>query len=151
MTFRLSKNKIKNLLAKTRIEVSPETFSVISLDNEEWLELLKNPELSPRMTSPFLIFKDKWEVTLVFDEIDFGKIRDSVPNSKVETNFRLLSFDVELDFDVVGFIARIASILAAAGISILPFSSFSRDHLLVRQNDLAGALKALRGYVDEVC
>lgn len=142
---------IMDLLSKSRIEVSPETFAVISLRNEDWLELLKNPELSPRMTTPFMIFKDRWEVTLVFDDIDFGTIRHIIRDAKVEQNFRLLSFDVDLDFNVVGFIAQIAKILADAEISILPISSFSRDHVLIRQDDLANALKALRGFVDEVC
>ncbi len=147
----MSKNNITELLAKTKIEVSPETFAVISLRNEDWQKLLENPELSPRMTSPFMLFKDKWEVTLVLDDIDFGTIRHVVRDAKIERNFRLLSFDVELEFDVVGFMAQIAKILADAGISILPISSFSRDHVLIRQDDLANALKALRGYVDEVC
>lgn len=144
-------NNALELLKKSRVEVSPETFTVISLTSDEWKKLLETPELSPRLTSPFMIFKDKWEVTLVLDDIDYGTLRHIVRDSKVERNFRFLSFDVDLDFDVVGFMAQIAKILAEAEISILPISSFSRDHLLVRQDDLANALKALRGYVDEVC
>ncbi len=147
----MSTNKVLNLLKKSKVEVSPETFTVISLDGIDWQKLLENPELSPRMTAPFMLFKDKWEVTLVLDEIDFATIRHLMRDAKVEKNFRFLSFDVDLDFDVVGFMAQIAKILAEAGISILPISSFSRDHVLVRQDDLAKALKALRGFVDEVC
>ena len=139
------------LLKQTKIEVSPETYNVISLQSEDWQRLLENPELSPRMTTPFMIFKDKWEVTLVFDEIDFATVKHAIRDAKVERNFRLLSFNVDLDFDVVGFMAEIARILAEAGISILPISSFSRDHLLLRQDDLAGALKALRGHVNDIC
>lgn len=142
---------VLDLLKKTRIEVSPETFAVISLSSDDWLKLLENPELSPRMTTPFMIFKDRWEVTLVFDEIDFGTIRHSIRDAKVERNFRLLSFDIELKFDIKGFTAQISKILAEDGISILPISSFSREHILIRQDDLAGALKALRNYVDEIC
>lgn len=140
-----------DLLKKSKVEVSPETFTIISLDAVDWQKLLENPELSPRMTAPFMLFKDKWEVTLVLDEIDFATIRHLVRDAKIERNFRFLSFDVDLDFDVVGFMAQIAKILADAGISILPISSFSRDHVLVRQDDLGNALKALRGFVDEVC
>ncbi len=140
-----------DLLSKTKIEVSPEIFAVLSLNNEDWTKLLENPELSPRMTSPFLLFKDKWEVTLVLDEIDFATIRHAVREAKVERNFRLLSFDAELEFDVIGYMAAIAKILAEAGLSILPISSFSRDHVLIRQDDLANALKALRNHVDEIC
>lgn len=147
----MQKDKALGYLAKSKVAVSPETFAVVSLRAEDWIKLLENPELSPRMTSPFMIFKDKWEVTLVLDEVDFGTLRHAIRDAKIEKNFRLLSFDVELPFDVVGFMAQIAKILADAGISILPISSFSRDHLLVNQDDLADALKALRGHVDEVC
>ena len=144
-------NKILSILEKAKVEVSPEIFAVISLPENVWFKLLENPDLSPRMTAPFLLFKDKWEVTLVFDEIDFGKIADSIENARIERNFRLLSFDVELPFEIVGFMAQIAKIFADAGISILPFSSFSRDHVLIRQDDLARALKSLRGFVGEIC
>ena len=149
----MSKNtlEVSDLLNKTRIEVSPETYNVISLPNQDWLKLLENPELSPRMTTPFMIFKDKWEVTLVFDETDFTTIRHAIRDARVEKGFRLLSFDIELDFEVVGFIARISQILAKNGISILPISSFSRDHVLIKQIDLANGLKALRNHVGEIC
>lgn len=141
----------ENFLKKTKIEVSPETYIVISLKENEWLRFLETSEQSPRMTVPFMIFKDKWEVTLVLDEKDFETIIPAINELKVEKGFRLLSFDFELKFDVVGFMAQIAKILAEAEISIFPISSFSRDHILLKQDDLAKALKALRGYVKEVC
>ncbi len=139
------------LLKKSRVEVAPETFTLVSLSDQGWLKLLENPELSPRMTAPFMIFKEKHETTLLLDEIDFIKIRDSIETAKTEGNFRLLTFDIELDFSVVGFLAEISRILAAAGISIVALSSFSRDHILIKQNDLSDALKALSGYIEDVC
>lgn len=142
---------VELMLRRSKIEVSPETYAVLSLTENEWARLLENPELSPRMTSPFMIFKDSWEVTLVLDETDFQTIRHALRDAKVEKNFRLLSFDVELPFDIVGFMARVSGILAESEISILPISSFSRDHLLIRQEDLASALKAMREHVEEIC
>ncbi|MEZ5346065.1 MAG: ACT domain-containing protein [Pyrinomonadaceae bacterium] len=142
---------VDEFLAKAKVVVAPETYCVISLPSENWFKLLENPELSPRMTSPFMIFKDRWEVTLVFDLDDFETIKHAIRDAKIEHNFRLLSFDVELPFDVVGFMAKVAGVFADAGISILPISSFSRDHVLLRQDDLAIGLKALRGHVDEIC
>ncbi len=139
------------LLSKTRIEVAPETFFLISLTNQDWLKLLENPELSPRMSAPFMIFRDKWEVTLLFDEVDFKTIRHAIREAKVEGNFRLLSFDVELDFETVGFLAQISKILAEANISIVALSAFSRDHLLIKHEDLPKALKVLGNYVAEMC
>lgn len=142
---------IQQLLKRTRVEILPETFYLISLMEQNWLKLLENPELSPRMTSPFMIFKDKFETTLLLDEIDFEKIRDSIQDAKTEGNFRLLTFDIELDFTVVGFLAEISRILAKAEISIIALSTFSRDHILIKQNDLSNALKVLGEYVEELC
>lgn len=139
------------LLNKTRVEVAPETFNLISLRRENWLKLLENPELSPRMSAPFMIFLDKWEVTLLLDESDFGTIRHAISKAKTEGNFRLLSFDIELDFNVVGFLAEITRILAEANISIVALSAFSRDHILIEQSDLSKALKVLGEYVEELC
>ncbi|MGI8788421.1 MAG: ACT domain-containing protein [Pyrinomonadaceae bacterium] len=134
-----------------RVEVASETFFLISLAHNDWLKLLENPELSPRMSAPFMIFRDKWEVTLLLDEIDFGTIRHQIREAKTEGNFRLLSFDVELDFNVVGFLSEVAKIFAEAKISIVALSAFSRDHILIKQADLPKALKVLGEYVAELC
>jgi hypothetical protein len=139
------------ILRKTRVEVAPETFFLISLKHNDWLKLLENPELSPRMTAPFMIFRDKWEVTMLIDEIDFKTIRFAIRDAKVEGNFRLLSFDIELDFDTVGFLAHISKILAEADVSIIALSAFSRDHILIKQEDLAKALKVLGNHIAELC
>lgn len=140
-----------DILKKSSVTVSPETFTLISLAHESWKPLLANPELSPRMTSPFMIFMDKYEVTLLFDEIDFANIRVEIGDAKVETGFRMLTFDTVMDFDVVGFMAAVSEILADAAIPIFPISAFSRDHILVRQSHLASALKALGPHVAELC
>lgn len=143
--------KAKELLKKSRVEVALETFTLLSLRHEDWLKLLESPELSPRMTAPFMIFKDKFETTLLLDETDFGTIRHAVRDAKIERGFRLLTFDIELDFSIVGFLSEISKILAEAEISIVALSAFSRDHLLIKQNDLARALKVLGEHVEDVC
>ena len=142
---------VLDILRDTKIEVASETFTLVSLRLEDWAKLLENPELSPRMTAPFMIFRDIFEVTLLLDEIDFGRIRHAIPDAKTEGNFRLLTFDTVMDFNVVGFLAEVTRILAEANISIVALSAFSRDHLLVTQSDLAKALKVLGEYVAEVC
>ncbi len=139
------------LLKNARVEVAPETFFLVSLPHNDWLKLLENPELSPRMSAPFMIFRDQWEVTLLLDDIDFGTIRYAIRDAKIKGNFRLLTFDIALDFAVVGFLAEISRILAQADISIVALSAFSRDHILVDRQNLAKALKVLGEYVGELC
>ena len=147
----MDNENIPELLRRTRVEVAPETFTLVSVRREDWLKLLENPDLSPRMSAPFMIFFDKWEVTLLLDEVDFGTISHAIQDAKTERNFRLLSFDIELDFNVVGFLAEVSRILAEAEISIVALSAFSRDHLLIKQLDLSKALKVLGEYVEELC
>ncbi len=141
----------KDILRKTRVETAPETFALIALAYEDWLKLLENPELSPRMTAPFMIFRDQHETTLLLDETDFQTIRHAVRDAKIEQGFRLLTFGSVLDFTVVGFLAEVTRIFAEAEISVVALSAFSRDHLLIKQQDLAKALKVLGSYVDEIC
>ncbi len=143
-------NSVIDLLRKTRVEVSPETYYLVSLLHDDWKKLLENPELSPRMTAPFMILSDKYEVTLMLDDTDYQTCRYAIRDAKVEGNFRLLTFDLVLDFTVVGFMAAVSKILADAEISIMALSAFSRDHLLIKQNDLAKVLKVLGEYVEEL-
>lgn len=143
--------KAAKLLKESRVEVSPETFFLVSLQHNDWKNLLSDPALSPRMAAPFMILMDKHEVTLLLDEIDFGTMRHALRDAKTEGGYRLLTFDIELDLSVVGFMAEVSSVLAEAKIPIMALSAFSRDHLLIKQTDLANALKALSEYVGELC
>ena len=103
------------------------------------------------MTAPFMIFKDRWEVTLLVDDTDFDAMRVGLRDARVEKGFRLLSFDIELDFTIVGFLALVTAKLAEHGIPIFALGAFSRDHLLIKQEDLAKALKVLGEFVEELC
>ena len=99
----MSNHTVLELLKKTRVEVSLETYFLVSLRHEDWRKLLENPELSPRMTAPFMILSDKYEVTLMLDDIDYQTCRYAIRDAKIEGGFRLLTFDLVLDFNVIGF------------------------------------------------
>jgi len=140
-----------DILRETRVSVSPETFAIVSLTDDAWATLLSDPSLSPRMTAPFMIFIDRFEVTLILDDVDLRNMRPGLAAARIENGYRLLTFETVLDMSVVGFMAEVSRILADAGVPILPISAFSRDHLLIRQTDLAAALKALGPHVAELC
>ncbi|HEY0377103.1 MAG TPA: ACT domain-containing protein [Pyrinomonadaceae bacterium] len=139
------------LLRRARVAVAPGTFFLVGLRHEDWARLLENPELSPRGSAPFMLLRDEHEVTLLLDEEDWRTMRHAARDARVEGDFRLLTFDIELAWDVVGFMARVTRILSDAGISCGALSAFSRDHLLVKQADLAQALRALGPHVAELC
>ena len=143
--------EVGQILRNTRVTVSPETFAVVSVTDEGWMALLSDASLSPRMTAPFMIFKDANEVTLVLDEHDLRNMRTGLSEAKIAGGYRLLTFETVLELSVVGFLAEVSRILADAGVPILPLSAYSRDHLLIRQPDLAAALKALGPHIAELC
>lgn len=142
---------VADFLSETKIEVSPATFSVVGISHKDWARLLENPELSPRLDAVFMILRDDKEVTLMMEEDDWQRVRHAVRDARIERDFRLLTFDVELPWNVVGYLARVTEILAAAGVSVGALSSFSRDHLLIKQDQLGSALRVLGEHVGELC
>lgn len=143
--------KVLSLLKKTKVEIAPETFVLIALSHENYRRLLENPELSPRGSAPFMLLADKYETTMLLDIVDWQTMRYAARDAQIEGNFRLLTFTIELDWTVVGFLAFVANILAEANVSVGAISAFSRDHLLIKQDDLPRALKVLSEYVEELC
>ena len=141
----------KELLRSAQVQVAAETFALVGMTRDQLLSLLSDSALSPRMTAPFMIYMDPHEVTLILDDIDLTNMRPGLMEAKIENGYRMLTFNIVLDLSVVGFMAEVSRILADAGITILALSAYSRDSLLIKQDDLATALKALGPFVDEVC
>ena len=139
------------LLRRTKVEVLPGTFVLAGLRHADWMRLLENPELSPRPESIFMLLRDAHEVTLLLEEDDWRAMRHAARDAHTETGFRLVTLDIELQWNVVGYLARVTELIAAAGVSVGALSAFSRDHLLVKQGDLAAVLRALGPHVEELC
>lgn len=141
----------RELLSRTSVRVAPGLFFLVGMRHEDWQRLLENPELSPRGSAPFMLLRDEHEVTLLLDEEDWRTMRHAAREARTEGGFRLVTLDLELGWNVVGYLAHVTSILASAGISVGAISAFSRDHLLIRQDDLARALRVLGEHVAELC
>jgi hypothetical protein len=139
------------LLRRTRVEVAPATFVLVGMRHEDWTRLLEQPELSPRAAVPFMLLRDKDEVTLLLEEEDWLVMRHALREARVETGWRLVTLDIKLDWNVTGFLAHVTGILAAAGIPLGALTAFSRDHLLIKQDDLGRALRVLGEHVAELC
>ena len=139
------------LLRQAKVEVAPETYVLVGMRHGDWARLLENPELSPRPESNFMLLRDPFEVTLLVEESDWRAMRHAARDAKFETDFRLVTLDVELGWDVVGFLAHVTKILAEAGVPVGALSAFSRDHLLIKQVDLGKALRVLGEHVAELC
>ncbi|MGQ9781050.1 MAG: ACT domain-containing protein [Nitrososphaeria archaeon] len=99
------------------------------------------------MKDAFAIIQDKSEYSVVVEE---GKVKwDHV--KEIVGGWRLLSFDMVLPFELVGFLSRVLSALADEGISALAISSYSTDHILVKEENLGKATAVLQrlGFIVE--
>ena len=88
---------------------------------------------------------DKDEVSLMIPADAWNDFQRRLPGAmSSEDRYCLITLDAELDFDLVGLMARVSAALAEAEISILPFAAYSRDHLFVNTRQVEAALAALK-------
>lgn len=87
---------------------------------------------------------DRYEVTLALAEDVWLREAYRLPSAQMSApQFRLITFQAVFDFDVVGFMARISTALAAANVPIMPFAAYSTDHLLIPAAHFDTAILAL--------
>ena len=99
------------------------------------LKLEEVPEFSDDILS---VIKDRNEVTVIAsDGADMRALAE-------EKYFRLVTFDLALPFNLTGFLSFITAALAKAKVPVFVISSYSTDHLLIREQSLSKALSALQ-------
>ena len=97
-----------------------------------------------RINEPFCaLIADRHEVSLVVPLFAWETGIKPLSEAHQTGRFRLITFESVLEFDVVGFMAIVASELAEAGVSVLPLAAFSRDHILVAEADFKNAWDTL--------
>jgi hypothetical protein len=87
----------------------------------------------------FATVRDATETTVVVAEDDI----DTVEADSVEHGWKRLTFEAALPFELVGFLAAVASALARADVSVFVLSSYSTDHVFIEEADLGTAVTAL--------
>ena len=118
--------KLEKYFRKGKVYVWKERFAVIKS---------KKP-----MSGAFANIKDRNELTVVIDQTKI-KNKDVI---EIEKDWKILTFKMVLPFQLVGFMAKVSKALADEKVSIFAVSAFSTDHILVKEKDLAKAVKALK-------
>jgi len=93
------------------------------------------------MPGALAVICDDNETTIVIDQ---SKIQVEQV-MEMERDWRLLTFDMVLPLDLVGFLAKVLQVLADEGIPIFSLSAYSTDHILVKEKDIGKAIKSLAG------
>ena len=100
-------------------------------------DVLKSKKI---LKNAFAVIQDKKEITIVIDQAKTG---DSKGIIDIEKDWKILTFDMVLPFELTGFLAEVAKALAEEGISIFVISSYSTDHVLVKESQLTKTIKKL--------
>ncbi|ELZ79461.1 hypothetical protein C455_07752 [Haloferax larsenii JCM 13917] len=87
----------------------------------------------------FATIQDETETTVIAET---GAIDESTV-VEAEHGWKRLTFEMVLPFELVGFLAAVATALAEEDVSIFALSSYSTDHVLVKEADLAAATQKL--------
>lgn len=108
-----------------------------SLDYNRFViaKLTKAPKLSDEI---FSIITDKDEITVIAKE---GTELESISEEKF---FKRIIFEVDLPFNLTGFLSHISTLLASKNIPIFIISGYSTDYLFVKENILDQVVKLLQ-------
>jgi len=105
-----------------------------------WKEKFAIAKTKRPIKGAFAVVMDRDEITTIME-------RDKLPLDPVvevdEDNWRIITFDMLLPLDLVGFIAKISNAIAEEGVNILYISSYTRDHLLIQEKHLPTAVAKL--------
>jgi hypothetical protein len=137
---------LRRLLTHTRLVVFPEDYVVVYLP--ENIKLLSG-EWFRTATTRFAVFiREPKVITMVVTRRKWLRMQNMFDKYDVNGPMKVIGFDTKLSLAATGYMAAIGSVLAEAGISAVPISSFKRDHILVPKKDLPRTVKVLRIFLE---
>jgi hypothetical protein len=131
----LGETDLRNILATMSPDLRPGTFVFTTL-----------PPGRPRPTGidPIMIFREREGETLILPEEQARAVGLSFTFPS-----RIITLDVHSSLDAVGFLAAIATRLAAAGMGVNPVAAYFHDHLFVPVDRAEEALAILQAMAAE--
>jgi hypothetical protein len=133
------------ILARTDLFTDGKVYLVIKIGLAQGECIASGSKTLP--ASFWACMRDKDETTLVLPQESFGQLPSSITVLDVSPPYRLITFDISLDWGVIGYLAALTSVLADAGISIIALSAFSRDHIFVTEADFNRAWDVLDAHI----
>jgi hypothetical protein len=134
--------RLPHILQQARWRARPERFVMVGLDT---VERMLATRLLLGVVAPFIqLIVEPDLLTLVLPETDWRALSPAFPRARVQRPFRIITFDLDLPEDLVGFLASVSRALADAGIPILAICGYSKDHVMIHEEHLDQALAAIQ-------
>ena len=128
----------------TNLDELIRTMEPVLQDGSYVFVTLQPDELLPYGLIPRMTFREEEGTTLIC-------LRSEAEEYHLPGEFpcRMITLNVHSSLDAVGFIARIASRLAAEGMGVNPVSGFYHDHLFVPDDRAGDAMRCLAEMIRE--
>ncbi|WP_135305121.1 ACT domain-containing protein [Haloarcula amylovorans] len=107
-----------DFLQKGTVSVSDATYAVCQADYNH--------------PGAFATIQDETETTVVIEQ----DAVETVDARAIESGWKRLTFEMDLPFELVGFLAAVASALAEVDVSVFVISTYSTDHVFVKEDEL---------------
>jgi uncharacterized protein len=135
---------IRKLWGRTTVRIWPGTYRLVSLppDASEFAFSL----ISKSEGGFAAVVRERDEISVTVEDSIWRSLEASAPPAQVSGPLAAMTFDLDVELSVCGYLAPAAERLAEAGISIVPQCAFRKDHLLVpaeKARQAAGLLEAL--------
>lgn len=118
---------LMEVVKSSKVQLLPKRYAVVKVEKLEFLD------------SHFLASKDDTETTVITTEERLTTLK----TLSEEKWFRLIEVAVSRPFNAPGFLAKITQCIAELGISIFVVSTFSKDYILLKEQDAEAGLQAL--------
>ena len=135
------------LWARTRLVEWPGRYELVSLPVDAAPEAAALAGTGAGRFAALVLERDEVSLTVAEEAWSASPLRARARSAAGP--YRVVTLDLDLELDVVGYLAPAAERLAAAGVSIVPQCAFLKDHLLFREGDLARAREVLEAWITE--
>jgi hypothetical protein len=111
-----------------------------------WDETFAIAQTRVPLPTAFAVIQDKTEITVIMDQDHLLMDQDHLLMDQViqvDRDWKLITFDLVIPLQTIGFLAQVTAALANDHISVCALSSYSTDHILVKAHTLFKALRKL--------
>src|SRR5262245_49993485 len=136
---------LKKLLARTKLAVLPEDYYLIQLPPDT--RLIPAEWFRPATTRFAIVIREPKGLSLVVPRRKWLRMRNIFGEHRLHGPLRVITLDMPDSLEISGYISALINVLAQARISIIPVSSMSRDHILVKKSDLPRSVRILRHFL----
>ncbi len=137
--------QLKQLIAKTKLEILPEDYFVIRLALDA--KPLPGEWYRPATTRFAAFIREPKAISLIVARRKWLRMQSIFDKYEVSGAMKVVAFDTQLSKATCGYIAVIAGVLAEAEICAIPVCTAARDHIVVEKKELPRTVKILHAFI----